>query len=103
MNVGGGRSRIRTRLHPKFTANRENNREFFEFRLGGRRTRPTSPMFLGLFSRIPYSTEQGIFSTKQGIILHEQGKVVSANREHARLSALALPIGCSAIIRRASA
>ena len=51
-------------------------------------------MFLELFSRIPYSTEQGIFSTKQGIILHEQGKGVSANREHARLSALALPIGC---------
>jgi hypothetical protein len=79
---GGGRSRIRTRLHPEFTANRENNREFFEFRLGGRSTRPTSPMFLGLFSRIPYSTEQGIFSTKQGTILHEQGNGGSANREH---------------------
>jgi len=50
----------------------KNNREFFEFRPAAVCLRQTNQMFPDLFSRIPYSTEQRIFSTKQGIISKEQ-------------------------------
>jgi hypothetical protein len=51
----------------KFPANREKNREFFNFRRASRLIWPTSPMISVILSQIPYSTEQGIVFTEQGI------------------------------------
>ena len=58
---------------PKFPANREKNREFFNFGAVFAIRGLTSPIISGLLSQIPYSPEQGIFAKEQGIIFKEQG------------------------------
>ena len=59
--------------NPKFPANREINREFFNFEPACGSDDRMRPMISGLFSQIPYSMEQGIFLTEQGIPTEEQG------------------------------
>ena len=51
----------------KFPANREKNREFFNFGPAYRSEDRVRPMISGLLSQIPYSTEQGISTQEQGI------------------------------------
>jgi hypothetical protein len=74
---GGGRSHDRTRLHTKFPANREKNREFCDFnavlRLGG----SIGSMISDLSSQIPYTSEQGICCKEQGNIWEDQGIVAA--------------------------
>jgi hypothetical protein len=70
---GGGRSRRRTRLHPKFPANREKNRDLFNSGAISGSDAPVSPMFLGTYTQIPYSSEQEISGEKQRISGNDQG------------------------------
>ena len=58
---------------PKFPANREINREYFNF--GPTRGSEGSyrPMITGPLSQIPYVTDQGIILAEQGILVQEQG------------------------------
>src|SRR5450759_5309920 len=58
---------------PKFPANREINREFFDFGLARGSEVAICPMIHWTWSKIPYSTEQGIFVKEQGIFTREQG------------------------------
>jgi hypothetical protein len=64
---------------PKFPANREIYREFFDFGrfcailVLNRRANSAG------YNKIPYATEQGIFWTEQGIFLREQG--ISAGQQ----------------------
>ena len=58
---------------PKFPANREINREFFDFGLARGSEVAICPMIHRTWSKIPYSTEQGIFVKEQGIFTREQG------------------------------
>jgi len=58
---------------PKFPANREKNRDFFNFKHHPRRGWLTSPMNSEAWSAIPYSMKQGIISAEQGILAQEQG------------------------------
>ena len=51
---------------PKFPANREINREFFNFGLARRPDVAIRPMIQRTQSKIPYSAEQGIFTEEQG-------------------------------------
>jgi hypothetical protein len=58
---------------PRFPANREIYREFRRIHVLWRisaPSRPTNPM---RWSKIPYSTEQGIFWKEQGIYWRQQG------------------------------
>jgi len=57
----------------KFPANREINREFFNFGRDRRSEVVIRPMIQRTWSEIPYSTEQGIFVKEQGICTQEQG------------------------------
>jgi hypothetical protein len=57
----------------KFPANREKNKEFFDFRRASRLRGLTSPMISEAWSQIPYSIKQGIISAEQGILPQEQG------------------------------
>jgi hypothetical protein len=50
----------------KLPANREKNREFFDFGSVLRIRELISPTVSGAFERIPYSSEEGIFPTEQG-------------------------------------
>ena len=72
---GGGRSRSRTSLHLEFPANREKNREFFDFGLFSGSCVPASPMNSGGLSEIPCATEQGISFKEQGNVRPDQGIV----------------------------
>jgi hypothetical protein len=54
-------------------ANREINREFFDFGLARGSEVAICPMIHWTWSKIPYSTEQGIFVKEQGIFTREQG------------------------------
>ena len=56
-----------------FPANREKNREFFDFRRPFRLRWLTRPTISVTWSQIPYSMKQGIFSAEQGILPQEQG------------------------------
>jgi hypothetical protein len=58
---------------PQFSANRETNREFFNFGPDSGLEHPMRPMISRAFEQIPYVTEQGIISAEQGILLQEQG------------------------------
>jgi hypothetical protein len=58
---------------PKFPANREINREFFDFGLARGSEVTICLMIQRTWSKIPYSTEQGIFVKEQGIFTREQG------------------------------
>ena len=58
---------------PQFPANREINREFFNFGPNRRLGVAIRPMIQRTWSEIPYSTEQGIFAKEQGICTREQG------------------------------
>ena len=51
----------------KFPANREINREFFNFGPDRSSEVAIRPMIQRTWSEIPYSTEQGIFAKEQGI------------------------------------
>ena len=51
---GGGRSHMRTRLHPKFPANREINREFRQIRLLGAILKTDTRANSEACSEIPY-------------------------------------------------
>jgi hypothetical protein len=57
----------------KFPANREINREFFDFGTDRGTEVAIRPMIQRTWSKIPYSTEQGISAKEQGICLQEQG------------------------------
>ena len=57
----------------KFSANREKNREFFNFGPDRGLEHPVRPLISGLLSKIPYAIEQGIISAEQGILALEQG------------------------------
>jgi len=57
----------------KFPANREKNREFRRIRTFGAILEAGQPIYSEAYSKIPYSTEQGIFVKKQGICKQEQG------------------------------
>jgi hypothetical protein len=57
----------------KFPANREKNREFCGIRLFDAILRADKLINSGACSKIPYSTEQGIFTEEQGIWRQEQG------------------------------
>ena len=52
---------------PKFPANTEINREFFNFGSDCGSVVAIRPMIQRTWSEIPYSTEQGIFAKEQGI------------------------------------
>src|SRR5450759_585442 len=54
-------------------ANREKNREFFDFRRPSRLRWLTRPIISVTWSQIPYSIKQGISSAEQGILPQEQG------------------------------
>ena len=62
----------------KFPANREKNREYFNFGTASRIRRRFSPIISGLLSQIPYSSEQGVSEQEQGNFGGEQG-IFSAN------------------------
>jgi hypothetical protein len=75
---------MRTRLHTKFPANREINREFF-------RIRPFTAIFVSdqpadsiAYSRIPYATKQGIFRDISGKFFEETGKFNRAVEQTAK-------------------
>ena len=57
---------------PKFPANREKNREFFNFGPDSGLEHSMRPMISRAFKQIPYVTEQGIISAEQGILAQEQ-------------------------------
>jgi hypothetical protein len=57
----------------EFPANREKNREFFNFGPDSGLEHPMRPMISRAFEQIPYVTEQGIISAEQGILPQEQG------------------------------
>jgi hypothetical protein len=50
---------------PKFPANREINREFFDFGLARGSEVAICPMIHWTWSKIPYSTEQGILLSQE--------------------------------------
>ena len=52
---------------PQFSANRETNREFFNFGPDSGLEHPMRPMISRAFEQIPYVTEQGILLQEQGI------------------------------------
>jgi hypothetical protein len=52
---------------PKFPANREINREFFNFGSDCGSEVAIRPMIQRAWGEIPYSTERGIFAKEQGI------------------------------------
>ena len=56
-----------------FPANREINREFFNFTPACDLDARIRPMISGLLSQIPYSMEQRNISAEQGILIQEQG------------------------------
>ena len=56
---------------PKFPANREINREFFDFGLARGSEVAICPMIHWTWSKISYSTEKGIFVKEQGIFTRE--------------------------------
>jgi hypothetical protein len=58
---------------PEFPANKEINREFFNFGSDCGSAVAIRPMIQRAWSEIPYSTEQGIFAKEQGICRREQG------------------------------
>src|SRR5271169_6271201 len=68
-----------TGLHPEFPDNREINREFFDFGPFSAILIPNRRVNSGGYNKIPYATEQGIFSAEQGIFLREQG--ISAGQQ----------------------
>jgi hypothetical protein len=70
---GGGRSPSRTRLHLKFPANREINREFRRIHPLGAILKADTRANPKACSKILYSTEQGNFAKEQGICTREQG------------------------------
>ena len=57
----------------KFPANREINREFFNFGPDRGSEVAIRPMIQRTWSEIPYATEQGIISEEQGNLAQEQG------------------------------
>ena len=57
----------------KFPANREINREFGRMRPLGAILKADTRADSKAFSKIPYTTEQGIISAEQGIFAREQG------------------------------
>jgi hypothetical protein len=57
----------------KFPANREKNREFRRIRTFGAILKADTLVNSEACSKIPYSTEQGIFAKEQGICRREQG------------------------------
>jgi hypothetical protein len=59
----------------KFPANREKNREFFNFWPYRGLEHPMRPMISMALEQIPHAIEQGIISAEQGILLQEQGSV----------------------------
>jgi hypothetical protein len=80
---GGGRIPATTGLQPKFPANRENNREFFNFwpfwaiLAANRRANSCG------YNKIPYAGEQGINLTEQGRFWREQG--ISVQEQDSRI------------------
>ena len=56
-----------------FAANREVNREFFNFTPSAKILSPNRPAISIVWSEIPYATKKGIFACVQGIIFKEQG------------------------------
>jgi hypothetical protein len=57
----------------KFPANREKNREFRRIRTLSAILKAETRINSDAYSKIPYSTEQGIFAKEQGICRREQG------------------------------
>ena len=53
---------------PKFPANREINREFYQIRPPCEISKANTRAISMPFSQIPYATEQGIISAEQGIL-----------------------------------
>jgi hypothetical protein len=60
--------------------NRENNREFLNFRAFSAILAPNRRANSASYNKIPYATEQGIILTEQGINLMEQGICEFASR-----------------------
>ena len=58
---------------PKFPANREINREFYQIRPPCEILKANTRAISIPFSQIPYATEQGIISADQGISAQKQG------------------------------
>ena len=58
---------------PKFPANREKNREFYQIRPSGEISSANTQAIPRPFSQIPYTIEQGINLLEQGILAREQG------------------------------
>jgi hypothetical protein len=58
---------------PKFPANREINREFYQIRPPCEILKANTRVISKAFSQIPYTTEQGIILAEQGILVQEQG------------------------------
>jgi hypothetical protein len=59
---------------PKFPANREKNRDLFNSGAISGSDAPVSPMFLGTYSQIPYSSEQGISEGRTENFQRRSGK-----------------------------
>ena len=57
----------------QFPANREINREFHRIRAFSAILKADTCVNSEAYSKIPYSTEQGIFAKEQGIFAREQG------------------------------
>ena len=64
----------------KFPANREKNRDYFDFGAVSRSDAPVKPMISRPWSQIPCSSEQGIFEQEQGIYGGDQGRFGSLDR-----------------------
>jgi hypothetical protein len=63
-----------------FPANREKNREFRENRPPARKSMPFFTVSSTAYEKVPYVSEQGIFSAEQGMVPTEQGSDANEQR-----------------------
>ena len=69
----------------KFPANREKNREFYDFRASGAPKALNNTVVTGLPVRIPCSTEQGIIFVETGKLGARTGNSIDQNTIHLRM------------------
>jgi len=77
------------RARADFPGNREQNSEISSFLTKFGKTAPKSPMILGCSKKIPYASEQGIFSAEQGIKVpcSAENREISRRPDHPRARA----------------
>ena len=80
---GGGRILLQPVSNLNFPDNRENNREFLNFRPFSAILAPNRRARSAGYNKIPYATEQGINLTEQGRFRREQG--ISVQEQDSRI------------------